>query len=254
MALGEFANASTNIPGLYAFGEVNFAYHGANRLGANALLSCLFDGLFCGVSVANYIKDGPAKKAPSESLAPAAYEQAVRSEEARYKQLVDTSGRAGDASTNPYVIHKELGDEMTTACTVVKSEARLKQCLNKLAELKDRFRRVSVQDSAAWTNQTVGYTRSVGDMLIVAEAIAKGSLERRESRGAHYRTDYTERDDANFMKTTLAKYDAASDSVSISFASIDASLIKPTARTYGKTESKKDGPAPVASSPAPAHV
>jgi succinate dehydrogenase / fumarate reductase flavoprotein subunit len=254
MALGEFANASTNIPGLYAFGEVNFAYHGANRLGANALLSCLFDGLFCGVSVANYIKDGPAKKAPSESLAPAAYEKAVRDEESRYKQLVDTSGRAGDASTNPYVIHKELGDEMTTACTVVKSEARLKQCLNKLAELKDRFRRVSVQDSAAWTNQTVGYTRSVGDMLIVAEAIAKGSLERRESRGAHYRTDYTERDDANFMKTTLAKYDAASDSVSISFASIDASLIKPTARTYGKTESKKDGPAPVASSPAPAHV
>jgi succinate dehydrogenase / fumarate reductase flavoprotein subunit len=246
MALGEFANASTNVPGLYAFGEVNFAYHGANRLGANALLSCIFDGLFCGVSVANYVKDGPAKKAPAESLPASAFEHAVKGEESKYKSYLDAGGRAGDASTNPYVIHKELGDEMTAACTVVKSEGRLKQCLSKLAELKDRFRRVSVQDTAAWTNQTVGYTRSVGDMLIVAEAIAKGSLERKESRGAHYRTDYTERDDANFMKTTLAKYDAGSDRVSIEFAAIDASLIKPTARTYGKTDGKKPEAKPVA--------
>ncbi len=243
MALGEFANSSTNIPGLYAFGEVNFAYHGANRLGANALLSCLFDGLFCGVSVANYVKDGPAKKAPADGLAPGVYDRAVREEEARYKRLIDTASRTGDASTNPYVIHKELGDEMTTACTVVKSEGRLKQCIAKIAELKERFRRVSIQDSAAWTNQTLGYTRSVGDMLIVSEAIAKGSLERKESRGAHYRTDYKERDDTNFMKTTLAKYDAASDSVSVEFVPIDASLIKPAVRSYGKTDSKKDAPA-----------
>lgn len=242
MAPGEFTNARTNLPGLYAFGEVNFAYHGANRLGANALLSCIFDGLFCGVSVANYVKDGTPKGTPSEKVPQAAYDRVVQQEEAKHKKYLDTSSRPGDTSTNPYVIHKELGDEMTAACTVVKSEPRLKQCIAKLAELKDRFRRVSIQDSAAWTNQTLGYTRAVGDMLIVAEAIAKGSIERKESRGAHYRTDYKDRDDANFMKTTLAKYDAASDSVSIEFAAIDASLIKPAARTYGKTDTKKDGP------------
>lgn len=240
MALGEFANARTNVPGLYAFGEVNFAYHGANRLGANALLSCIFDGLFCGVSVLNYVKDGAPKGSPSESVPQAAYDRVVQQEEGKQKKYLEAAGRDGDNSTNPYIIHKELGDEMTAACTVVKSEARLRQCLTKLAELKDRFSRVSVKDTAAWTNQTLGYTRSVGDMLIIAEAIAKGSIERKESRGAHYRTDFKDRDDENFMKTTLAKYDQASGSVSIEFVPIDASLIKPTARTYGKTDTKKD--------------
>jgi len=240
MALGEFANASTNIPGLYAFGEVNFAYHGANRLGANALLSCLFDGLFCGVSVLQYVRNATAKGTPSENIAQAIYDRAAKAEEAKHKAILETATRPGDASTNPYVIHKELGDEMTAACTVVKSEARLRQCLAKVAELRDRYRRVSIQDSATWTNQTLGYTRSVGDMLCIAEAIAKGSYARKESRGAHYRTDYPDRDDANFMKTTLAKFDAASDSVTIEFAEVDSSLIKPTARTYGKTDAKKE--------------
>ena len=253
MALGDFANASTNIPGLYAFGEVNFAYHGANRLGANALLSCLFDGLFCGVSVINYVRDSAAKGTPCEQVPQAAFDNAVQVEEARHKAILETSSRTGDASTNPYAIHKELGDEMTAACTVVKNEARLKQCLAKIEELKDRFRRVSIQDSATWTNQTLGYTRSVGDMLTVAEAIAKGSYARKESRGAHYRTDYPDRDDANFMKTTLAKFDASSQSVTIEFTSIDASLIKPTARTYGKTDAKKPEAAKPANAVGAAH-
>jgi succinate dehydrogenase / fumarate reductase, flavoprotein subunit len=80
------------------------------------------------------------------------------------------------------------------------------------------------------------YTRAIGDMLLVAEALAKGALERRESRGAHYREDYQQRDDANFMKSTVAKFDPATRSTSIGFMEIDASLIKPTARTYGKTD------------------
>jgi succinate dehydrogenase / fumarate reductase flavoprotein subunit len=231
-------NSMTNIPGIYAFGEVNFAYHGANRLGANALLSCIFDGLFCGVSVVNYIKNEAPSKKPADSVAQSVFDAAVASEQAKVKRLMDAVDPAGNrnAEVNPYAIGTELGDEMTAACTVVRGEARLKQCLGKLAELKDRYSRLKLADAATWTNQSMSYTRAMGDMLLIAEAIAKGALERRESRGAHYREDYTERDDANFMKTTRAVYDPASRTTTVDFVPIDASLIKPTARTYGKKD------------------
>jgi len=229
-------NSMTNIQGLYAFGEVNFAYHGANRLGANALLSCIFDGLFCGQSVVSYVNDVVAK--PVADLTPAAYDRAVDVQLAKVKRLTDsaTSGNQAEPQTNPYQIGKELGDEMTEACTVVRTEPRLKQCITKLEELKARYQKITLKDSASWTNQSLVYTRAIGDMLLVAEALAKGALERRESRGAHYREDYQARDDAQFMKTTLAKFDPASGGSTVEFVPIDDSLIKATARTYGKTD------------------
>ena len=238
MQLGAPNNSMTNIPGLYAFGEVNFAYHGANRLGANALLSCIFDGLFCGVSVFNYVKNEAPGKAPAEGLASGAFDESVSRETARMKSLVDSaSAGASDPATNPYAIGKELGDEMTAACTVVRTETRAKQCLTKIAELKDRYAKVKLSDSAGWTNQSFSYARAVGDMLAVAEAIALGSLERRESRGAHYRSDYPDRNDAEFMKTSLAKHEGGK--TTLEFVPIDASLVAPTARTYGKKDTKK---------------
>jgi succinate dehydrogenase / fumarate reductase, flavoprotein subunit len=235
MAYGAINNGLTNVDGLYAFGEVSFAYHGANRLGANALLSCLFDGLYCGQSVVNYVRDGAPGKSAAANLPAPAFDRAVESQHALVKSLVDTTSRAADDKTNPYLIHHELGVEMTEACTVVRSEARLKQCLAKIADLRDRFARATLVDAATWTNQSLGFARAVGDMLVLSEALAKGALERRESRGAHYRTDYPTRDDAQFMKTTLAKCDSAGNT-SIQFTEIDAGLIRPTARTYGKVE------------------
>lgn len=242
MQLGAPNNSMTNIPGLYAFGEVNFAYHGANRLGANALLSCIFDGLFCGVSVFNYVKNEAPGKAPAEGLASGAFDESVSRETARMKSLIDNaSAGASDPATNPYAIGKELGDEMTAACTVVRTEARVKQCLTKLAELKDRYAKVKLSDAAGWTNQSFSYARAVGDMLAIAEAIALGSLERRESRGAHYRSDYPDRNDAEFMKTSLAKHEGGvgGGKTTLEFVPIDASLVAPTARTYGKKDTKK---------------
>jgi succinate dehydrogenase / fumarate reductase flavoprotein subunit len=231
-------NAMTNIAGLYAFGEVNFAYHGANRLGANALLSCIFDGLFCGLSVANYVNDAK----PAADITQEAFDRAVKAQEAKIKRLTEsTGGNQASPETNPYQIGKELGDEMTEACTVVRSESRLRQCVAKLDELKARYGRITLKDGAGWTNQSLVYTRAIGDMLLVAEALAKGALERRESRGAHYREDYQQRDDANFMKTTLAKFDPGTSSTSVEFVPIDDSLIRPTARTYGKTDAAGAG-------------
>ncbi len=236
LAPGAVENARTNIDGLYAFGEVNFAYHGANRLGANALLSCIFDGLFCGVGVVNYIKDGEPSKAPAQNYPDAVFRRVTEQEERKQTALLDSVGKAADDKINPYIIHRELGNEMTAACTVVREESRLKQCVSKIAELNDRFQNVRLGDTAAWTNQTLAYTRAVGDMILLSGAAALGALERRESRGAHYRTDYTERDDANFMKTTLATFDPASRTSRIQFVPIDASLVQPRARTYGKKE------------------
>lgn len=242
MEYGSPINSSTNVPGLYAFGEVNFAYHGANRLGANALLSCLFDGLCCGVSVVNYVRSSEVSKAPAEMLTSSAYDAVIEQEQAKVKAYTDTVGKT-EASPlyNPYQIHKELGSEMTAACTVVKSAARLEQCRNKLSELRDRFSKVRLGDAATWTNQTLSYTRCVGDMLLVSEAICFGSIERKESRGAHYRTDYQERDDRNFMKSTVAKFNKPMKATTIEFFDIDASLIRPTARTYGKQDPAGSG-------------
>jgi succinate dehydrogenase / fumarate reductase flavoprotein subunit len=205
------------------------------------------------VSVVNFIRQEAISKAPAEGVAAGVFDAAVKSEEAKVKRLMDAVDPAQNhhAEVNPYIIGKELGDEMTAACTVVRSEPRLKQCLVKLAELKDRYSRLKMADSATWTNQSLSYTRAVGDMLSIADAVAIGALERRESRGAHYRSDHTERDDVNFMKSSVAKFRASDRGCAMSFVPIDASLVTPTARTYGKKEVSADkkpaaGPASVA--------
>ncbi len=239
LVLGNPVQMMTNVRGLYAFGEVNFAYHGGNRLGANALLSCIFDGLFCGLSVANYVQDCEPGKAPAAAMAPAPFDAAVASEKAKHDRFLSTVGQgSGDKSFNAYQIGRELGEEMTAACTVVKSAQRLEQCIAKLAELRGRFAKVRLSDGAIWTNQSLSYTRAVGDMLILAEVIAKGSLLRKESRGSHFRSDFPERDDANFMKTTRATYNPGAGEHTIAFQDINSSLVKPRQRSYGKVENK----------------
>ena len=90
-----------------------------------------------------------------------------------------------------------------------------------------------------WTNQSLSFARATGDMLIMAEAILKAGLLRKESRGSHYRLDYQDRNDAEFMKHSVAKYDAATGEHTIDWQDVDASLVTPRARTYGKTDSKK---------------
>ena len=230
MVLGAPNSMMTNIPGLYAFGEANYQYHGANRLGANALLSCIFDGLFCGLGVANFVKD---RKETASQAAATLFDGAVAAEQAITKGLVEAKG-----TENPYVIGKEMGEEMTAACTVVKDEQRLLQARAKIAELRERFGRIRLSDTGLWTNQNLCHARAVGDMLALADVIVEGSLERRESRGSHYRTDFTERNDEQFLRTTVARFDPASRRAQISFEPVETPLVKPRARTYGKVESK----------------
>ena len=234
LKFGDPKNMSTNIPGLYAMGEVNFAYHGANRLGANSLLSCIFDGLFGGTCVRNYINDAApiaAADVPQE-----VYDAVVKQEQQRQDWLVNNQG-----DENPYLLWQEMGKWMTETCTVVRHNERLEECLRRLDDWKARYKRVKLSDTGMWTNQNLSFARAVKDMILEAEAILKGALARNESRGAHYKPAFPDRDDATFLKATLAEYDPATDSAKISYASVDTTLVTPRARTYGKKEAKAEG-------------
>ena len=236
LKIGAHNNAMTNINGLYAFGEVNFAYHGATRLGANALLSCIFDGLCNGVSVVNYVREGDQD--PVSSVPQGVFDDAVKQEQTKHDALLNSVNTGkGDQSRNPYQIAQELGEEMSRASTVVKTANGLETCLVKIDELRERYSSVELGDGAMWTNQSLSFARTVGDMIVLAEAIAKAGLLREESRGSHYRTDFPERDDEKFWKTSVAKFNTETGKSDIDFVEVKAGLIKLRPRNYGKVES-----------------
>jgi succinate dehydrogenase / fumarate reductase flavoprotein subunit len=107
---------------------------------------------------------------------------------------------------------------------------------DKLRELKRRYAAVGLADGGMWTNQNLSYARALGDMLRLAEVILAGGLAREESRGSHYRSDFTERNDGRFLATTVAEYDAERDEPRLSFEPVETGLVKPRPRTYGKVE------------------
>lgn len=226
---GDPKNMMTNIPGLYAFGEVNYAYHGATRLGANALLSCIFDGLYNGLSVHNYAQN--PQGTPAAELPDALFEKYVKQEQDKVKAITESTG-----SHNPYDLHQELGLEMTATCTVVKEEQRLLQGREKLADIKKRYYDLKISDTGHYTNQNVAFARALGDMIAYSEAMLEGSIARKESRGSHYRSDFTERVDDQFHKTSKLRYDAETDRPVLEWEEIPSPLIPLRPRTYGKVD------------------
>ncbi|MEM1012150.1 MAG: succinate dehydrogenase flavoprotein subunit [Planctomycetota bacterium] len=229
MEHGHPDNMMTNIKGLYAMGEAVVHYHGANRLGANSLLSCIFDGLFSGQSVANYVKD----VAPGvDTIDQSTFDAVAKQEKDRMEWLV-----SNDGNENPYELWQEMGLNMTNNCTVVRYNDRLDTLIGDLQSYKERYQKVKLSDTGMWTNQNLSFARAVRDMIVMAEGIAKAARMRDESRGAHYKPDFPERDDANFLKSTVATYDPATNVTSVEWGTVDTSLIPPRARTYGKTES-----------------
>lgn len=225
---GDPKNMMTNIPGLYAFGEVNYQYHGATRLGANALLNCIFDGIFNGPGVVNYVNN---LKTAAGDLPDSLYEPFVRQETEKVKKLTSSTG-----TENPYKIHQEMGEWMTDFCTVVRDQAGMAKLRERLKTWKQRYANVSLSDTGMWTNQNLAFTRALGDMIKYADAIVEAAFVRTESRGCHYRPDFPERDDANWHKTTLVKYDAKNDKPLLSYEPIDMSMIPARARNYGKVD------------------
>jgi succinate dehydrogenase / fumarate reductase flavoprotein subunit len=233
LVFGHPDNMSTNIPGLYTMGECSFAYHGANRLGANSLLSCIFDGLFGGTCIRNYITD-TAKRA-ADDVPQATYDAVIKQETDRQNWLLGNKG-----TENPYLLWQEMGKWMTENCTVVRYNQKLQATLDKCQEWKNRYKKVKLSDTGMWTNQNLSFARATRDMILQSEAVLKAALARDESRGAHYKPDFPDRHDEQFLKATLATYDPATDSAQITYGPVNTSLVTPRARTYGK---KADKPA-----------
>jgi succinate dehydrogenase / fumarate reductase flavoprotein subunit len=135
---------------------------------------------------------------------------------------------------------------MTAASTVVKTGPRLEKALAKLDELMTRYKKVELGDAATWTNQSLSFARATGDMLALADAMLRAGLLRKESRGAHYRKDYQDRDDENFAKTSVARFNPSTGKSDIEFIPVRAPLVQPRKRTYGKTETNAETKQPAA--------
>ncbi|AMW99544.1 succinate dehydrogenase flavoprotein subunit [Rummeliibacillus sp. G93] len=215
----------TTIPGVFAAGECDYSQHGANRLGANSLLSAIYGGSVAGPNAVEYIR-GLDKHV--EDLPSSLFDSAVKEEQEKWDEVLRLDG-----TENAYLLHKELGEVMTENVTVVRYNDKLEKTLVKLQELKERYNNININDTSKWSNQGVQFTRQLKNMLALANVITKGALLRDESRGAHYKPDFPTRDDANFLKTTIAEFTPSFDP-KISYEEVDVSLIKPRERNYAK--------------------
>ncbi len=240
------ANQMTNVPGLYAIGECDYQYHGANRLGANSLLSCIFSGLFVGPCIETYMK---GHKTAAAELPASLFQSAVANHESRHSKLLGGSG-----GENPYLIHQELGDVLTRAATVVRNNQQLDEAYQKIDDLHQRSKRCSLSDTGSWTNQNVIFTKALQDMFPIAKAIVKGARLRDECRGAHFKPEFAmpslteqepaarrreaeqwcdrfEANNAKFLKSSIATLQG--DNPEITYEDVDTGSIPPRPRLYG---------------------
>ncbi|MEG0438489.1 MAG: succinate dehydrogenase flavoprotein subunit [Solibacillus sp.] len=214
----------TEIPGLFAAGECDFSQHGANRLGANSLLSAIYGGMIAGPNAVAYAK---SLKKHAEDLPEDIFTAREEEEKAKWEAILSMDG-----TENAYLLHKELGEWMTDNMTVVRHNDRLEKTYEKLNELLERWEKININDTQKWSNQGAHFTRQLKNMLYLAKVMTKGALLRDESRGAHYKPDFPERDDEKFLKTTMAKFDPATGEPIITYGEVDVSLIPPRKRDY----------------------
>jgi succinate dehydrogenase / fumarate reductase flavoprotein subunit len=202
-------NLMTTLPGLFALGEANFSDHGANRLGASALMQGLADGYFIApYTISGYL----AGLKPGTGKAPATDTPAFQATLATVSQkMAKLTGVNGQVPASQF--HRELGLLMWDLCGMSREEAGLKQALTKIPDIRERFwKQVRVPGSTENFNQTFEYTRRVADYLEFAELLVKDALERRESCGCHLRVESqtpegeAKRDDEHFRHVAAWEY------------------------------------------------
>lgn len=211
----------TNIPGLFAAGECDYSIHGANRLGANSLLSCVYGGFTAAPAVMEYAENVERGKTETNGI----YDRELKRQAEINESIISNEG-----TENQYKLHDEMGKVMTDNVTVVRYNDRLQATDDKLVELCERYQRISINDSNLWATQAVPHARQLWNMLQLARVITLGALNRNESRGAHYKPDFPKRDDENFLKTTIAEY--SPERPILSYQEVDISLLEPRERNY----------------------
>ena len=232
-------NHRTNINGLYACGECDYAYHGANRLGANSLLSASFSGQIAGDAAAAFLK---GIKHGAEDTPDRCHESERDRQEEINRKLIASNGKE-----NPFGLHHELGELMQELVFVERDNAGLDKALDVIGQLKERSQRMVLDDRGQRTNQSLSWARQIRDMIVLAEVITKGARLRDECRGSHYKAAFElkvpegkfegdpeyeaykakwKASNEKWLKTTVATWTA--DGPRIDYQPVDLSVMPPT--------------------------
>ena len=248
LKMGSPANAQTNLPGLFATGEADYEYHGANRLGANSLLSCIYGGMVTGPAMASWRE---SVKGSAYDMDDSVFDKAAKRAREEFEGYYKRTG--SEFTENAFKIHDELAEEMLVKVTVERKNNELDGVIAKIGELNERFEKCEVLDTTPTgkMNQPAVFLRHLRGMLDLAEVIVLGARAREENRGAHYKPifdpkrkeakEYGDaggegagkgRDDENWQKTTKAFFVGPKSAPKISYEAVDVSLVKPRARVY----------------------
>ncbi|KGQ69874.1 fumarate reductase [Chelonobacter oris] len=213
--------AETRIKGLFAVGEcASSGLHGANRLGSNSLAELVVIGKVAGEYAAQ-------RAVETQHVNTVAVDAQAKDVVGRLQALLDQDG-----NENWSKIRDEMGDSMEEGCGIYRTEESMQKTVDKIAELKERFKKVRISDRSSVFNTDILYTIELGTILDVAQSISSSAIARKESRGAHQRLDYVERDDTNYLKHTLAYYNA-DGAPRIEYSDVKITKSQPAKRVYG---------------------
>ncbi|MGW0470086.1 succinate dehydrogenase flavoprotein subunit [Streptomyces coeruleorubidus] len=216
------ADNTTVVPGLYAAGEVAcVSVHGANRLGTNSLLDINVFGKRAGIAAAEYSRTADFVELPEN---PAEFVIG------QVEQLRDSTG-----TERVTTLRRELQETMDANVMVFRTEQTIKTAVEKIAELRERYKNVSIQDKGKRFNTDLLEAIELGNLLDLAEVMAVSALARKESRGGHYREDYPNRDDVNFMRHTMAYREVGADgseTVRLDYKPVVQTRYQPMERKY----------------------
>lgn len=206
------------IEGFFAAGEAAcVSVHGANRLGSNSLLECIVYGRRTGAAIARYIQDRKLPDINEQSY--------IRSTQEQINTLMNQSGtiRIG-------TLRQNFQDCMTQYCGVFRTEELMQEGLNQLKQLQQQYEQIYLDDKGTTWNTELIEALELRSLMVVGEIILTSALNRKESRGAHCREDYTERDDTNFLKHTMAFYSPAG--IDLNYLPVAITRFEPKERKY----------------------
>jgi succinate dehydrogenase / fumarate reductase flavoprotein subunit len=214
-------NCSTALKGFYAAGECAcVSVHGANRLGGNSLLETLVFGKTAGLFAADYINSKSAVKQGENVLG-----EALKQEKEKIKSMKEKSG-----NENPAIIKEELAATMRDMVGIFREEKELKKAFDRIKQLQERYHMIGLKYRGERCNYDLLWALELRGNLDVAEAVVLGALNRKESRGSQSRLDYPNRDDQNFLRHTIAKWNGKG--VDIDYSPVKPGMWEPKERKY----------------------
>jgi fumarate reductase flavoprotein subunit len=225
-----YGNTASSLPGLYSVGECSsVGIHGANRLGSNSLTEIIVFGKVAGVEAAKFAKTVAISN-------PAAIQKQAEAAQARALGIVNKSG----GTERVAVLRTEMAKSMESGCGIYRLGATMQATCDKIDELRQRYKNLKLDDrSKAWNTDWL-LAIELGYLLEVAQAIVYSAINRKESRGSHQRLDgYEQRDDANYLKHTLAYY-TGDGAPRIEYGEVKITKSKPGTRAYGAAGEKAE--------------